>query len=101
MTPPLTIAAAAEALGISTKTVRRLIAQRKLGSIRYTPRGKVFVAAEELARFREACTTPPKLPKVIPPRRRLTTLSVPRSQWGTDGVEVSDILPRSQWGRKY
>lgn len=87
-TTPLTINEAAQALGVSVKTVRRLIERRKLGTIRYTERGKILISQEELDRFQESCTTAAKPPKAVP--------ASPRSR-----PPSSDCLPRPAWGKKY
>lgn len=80
----LTIAEAATALGVSTKTVRRLVDARKIGHIRLTPRGKIQIAQAELDRYQESCTVGPRPTKPQPSLqlRRLSSESIPRSEWG-------------------
>jgi len=83
-TTPLTIIEAARSLGVSTKTMRRLIDQKRIGSIRYTPKGKVYVDPEELDRFQNGCRTNPTPPKSKPVVRRLSGLTPARSEWGSE-----------------
>ncbi len=75
--PPLTLTAAAERLGICDKTLRRLIAEKKIAAIRYTPKGKIYIDPEELERFKRDSTT-----KVTPaPEQRKI------------GIVIKDQLP--------
>ena len=59
--PPLPLTTAAETLGVSVKTVRRLVAKGRLASTRYTEGGKIYIEVDELERFRAACKAPSKI----------------------------------------
>jgi excisionase family DNA binding protein len=80
----LSVTKAAERLGVSTKTLRRYVAQKRLTIVRYTPRGKIYIDTDELERFRTGCTRPAK--ERAPPTSRR-------------GSARSQFLPRSEWGR--
>lgn len=86
-TTPMPLAEAARQLGISPKTLRRLIGKRKIAAIQYIDRGKIFIDPDELERFKNGSTTPIKEPPK-PPTKRLQPLApdmIPRSNWGRSG----------------
>lgn len=74
----------ADRLAVSVRTVRRLLAARKLAPTRYTERGKIFVSDEEVERFLQESTA-----KLRPPKQARSPI----------GNSAREIVPRNEWGK--
>jgi excisionase family DNA binding protein len=78
----LSIKQVAESLGVSIKTVRRLVKKKRLATVRYNERGKILIEPQEVERFKNVSTTPSKEAKVTTRPKKLVRDVVPREEWG-------------------
>lgn len=83
MSSPLPLNDAAKQLGISTRTFRRLVREKRISVIRYTERGKIYVEPAELDRFKNECSSVKREIR-LPPKQRLQVNAqfIPRTEWG-------------------